>query len=287
VILAISDVRPNEILQQLASRGFVLSSSSSLPLYHQLYLVLQRAIRDHALEEGAQFPSEEAVAAHFAVSRPTASRAIRELVGQGWLTRRRGRGTFVRWAGPTQLSLLNNSLSFSDGISHREDHRTQFIRRETLVASQEDAVALQLEMGAQIHYIRRLHTVADRVVMVCDSKLSAARFPGLLDREFVDDSLFKTLAQHYGCTVRRAERCVEAAEVLTEEIAALLGSPMFAPILMMTGLAFDDDPYPVEAMTAYVREGVMFKNVITPRSAETAPRREACPRTHTPTGKAC
>ena len=99
-------------------------------------------------------------------------------------------------------------------------------------------------------------------MMVCDSKLPAARFPRLESVPFVDGSLFKTLERVYGCPVERAERCVEAAQVLDKEVASLLQVPHFAPILLMTGVALDREKRPVECMTAYVKEGVVFQNAI-------------------------
>lgn len=271
-----------QFLETLCTYGCGVTSTSSIPLYYQLYMILERGIRDRALQSGDRFPPEEAVAEHFSVSRPTANRAIQELIKRGWLTRKRGRGTFVQRAAPTQLSLLSNSLSFSDEIGKREDHRTRFVRRAAIAATEEDAAALDTEPGAPLHYIRRLHHVGQPIVMVCDSKLPATRFPDLLDGEFVEDSLFRTLHERYGCRVSRAERCVEAAEVLDAEVADLLQIPLFAPILLMTGLTFDDHDSPVEAMTAYVREGVMFKSLITadPASEPPMPERSATPIHH-------
>lgn len=251
-----------EFFEGVSSYGFEISPSSSIPLYYQIYLILQRGIRDHALAPGDRFPAEEAIAAHFSVSRPTANHAVQELISRGWLSRRRGRGTFVQETAPTQLSLLNNSLSFSDAIGQRHDHRTKFVTRAITAATQEAATALELQVGAELCYIRRLHIVGDRIVMVCDSNLPASRFPGLDKTPFVNDSLFKTLQEKYGCTVLQAERYVEAAEILDVEVAELLGVPLFAPSLLLTGLAFDEALRPIEAMTAYVREGVSFKNLI-------------------------
>jgi DNA-binding GntR family transcriptional regulator len=272
-------------LDSVSSYGSGVSTSSSIPLYYQLYMILKRGVRDRALEPGTRFPSEEAIASHFRVSRPTANRAIQEMIDRGWLVRRRGRGTFVQQAAPTQLSLLSNSLSFSDDIAKRGKHVTRFVRKAAVVASEDDAIALELEPGAPVQYIRRLHMVDERIVMVCDSKLSADRFPGLLETEFVRNSLYKTLEAKYDCPVHRAERCVEAAEILEEDVAELLGVPMFAPVLLMTGLAFDVELHTVEAMTAYVREGVMFKNLIVADPPPIDPQRRVCPRTHAPRGE--
>jgi GntR family transcriptional regulator len=274
----------DEFLERVSSYGFGISTSSSIPLYYQLYLILQRAIRDHALAPGDRFPAEEAIAAHFAVSRPTANRAVQELIKRGWVARQRGRGTFVQDVAPTQLSLLNNSLSFSDEIGRRDDHKTRFVVRTTVAATAEDAVALSADEGDELCYIRRLHKVGGRIVMVCDSKLPSRRFPGLESTPFIEQSLFKTLREKFDCTVVQAERCAEAAEILDSEVAELLDVPLFAPILLLTGLAFDEQRRPIEAMTAYVREGVSFKNLIVADATQGMlhSEREMCPRTHAP-----
>jgi len=254
--------RSERPLEGLSVYGFRPTAASSIPLYYQLYLVLQRAIRDGYMQPGDRFPSEEAIAAHFRVSRPTANRAVEELILRGWLTRRRGLGTFVQEAETAELSLLNGSLSFSDEIGALENHRTRFATRGLVVATREDAAVLPVEEGASLVYFRRVHAVGERVVMVCDSWLPAERFPGLEEAPFVEGSLFRTLETAYGCPIASAERSVEAAEVLDSEVAELLLVPQFAPTLLMTGVAFDAMRNAVERMMAYVKEGVAFRSVI-------------------------
>jgi len=279
---------PAAFLQDLSDRGFVTSTSSSIPLYYQLYLILQRAIRDGRLEVGARFPAEDAIASHFAVSRPTANRAVQELINHGWLQRKRGRGTFVDETRLPQLSLLNDRLSFSDEIGAQENHRTRFIRRTTIAATTEDAEALRIPSGDRLVFLRRLHSVGDRVVMVCDSKLPATRFPKLETIPFVDGSLFKTLECAFHCPIRHAERCVEAAQVLDQDVASLLQVPQFAPVLLMSGKAFDKARECVELMTAYVKEGTAFRTIVgaTPRKAPER-RADASRRVRPPAAAAC
>lgn len=278
---------PNKFLSDVSSYGFQLSGSSSIPLYHQLHLILERGIREGRLEPGDRFPPEDAIAAHFDVSRPTANRAVQELIRNGWLERQRGRGTFVRAKQPTQLSLLQSSLSFSDEIGAKKGHRTRFVTRAVIRATAEDADALGIAPGDEIVYFRRLHSIGDRTVMVCDSKLPAERFAGLEARNFTEGSLFATLRTSYGCPVARAERCVEAAQILDAEVALLLEVPQFAPILLLTGLAFDARGERVESMTAYVKEGVSFRSGVDAQSGASKPRTEECPHTHPPLNGAC
>jgi len=275
---------PAEFLEHVTQYGAGISTTSSIPLYLQLHLILQRGIRDSALGPGDRFPPEEAIAAHFRVSRPTANRAVQELIDEGWLVRQRGKGTFVQEAAPAQLWLLNNSLSFSDEVGRQRDHRTRFIKRVIVPASREDSTALDLEEGENVCYIRRLHSVGQRIIMVCDSKLPSARFPGLEKVPFVDNSLFSTLRASFGCEIRRAERCAEASAILDPEIADLLAVPLFSPAMMLSGLAYDRQDRLVETMTAYVKEGVLFRNIILAETPDVQPmRQESCPKTHAPT----
>ncbi len=71
------------------------SAGSSLPVYHQLHLILGQRIRDGLYPGGAVFPSEFALAKQFGVSRVTVRRSLALLEQDGLVLRRRGVGTFV------------------------------------------------------------------------------------------------------------------------------------------------------------------------------------------------
>ena len=278
--------RPDEPAAVMAS-GLRVSSKSSIPLYHQVSVVLQRGIRDLGLEVGDRFPAEDSVAQAFSVSRPTASRAIQELIARGWLVRKRGRGTFVHRSAPAQLALLNRHLSFADEMATHVDYSSRIITKQLSTATRADAEALSVPDSASLVWIRRLHTVENRPVMVCDSKLSADRFPGLEKEPLSGGSLYRTLDEGYGCKVQSAERCVEATELLDEHVAELLSVPLFASVLLLSGLAFTTEGDAVEHMVAYVREGVSFKNVIVPETAPEPVRKAACPRVPMVHDEAC
>ena len=274
------------LAEQMAS-GIQLSADSSIPLYHQLALVLQRQVRDLGLHAGDRFPAEESIAHAFSVSRPTANRAIQELIDREWLSRKRGRGTYVQRSSPAQLALLNRHLSFAEEMAEHADYASRIIVQECLEASPADAEALEIEPDAPIIRIRRLHTIGGRPVMVCDSILVADRFPGLEKRALTSGSLYKTLSEVYDCTITRAERCVEVAELFDGAIAELLALPLFAPILLLSGLAFGGNGKPVEHMSAHVREGVSFRTVIGSDHCTTPARDLPCPKGTVARGEAC
>jgi GntR family transcriptional regulator len=72
-----------------------LSDSSPLPLYAQIAELLRGRILRGDWKEGDRLPSHEALTREFDVARVTVRQAIMLLEGDGLLTSRRGRGTFV------------------------------------------------------------------------------------------------------------------------------------------------------------------------------------------------
>lgn len=74
---------------------FSLDRTSPVPLYHQMAKAIERSIESGELPPGARLENEIALAARLHVSRPTARRALQELVDLGMLVRKRGVGTQV------------------------------------------------------------------------------------------------------------------------------------------------------------------------------------------------
>jgi GntR family transcriptional regulator, arabinose operon transcriptional repressor len=66
------------------------------PRHRQIYEAFRARIDSGELEPGEKLPTEAQLMQHFAVSRTTVSRALRDLEMQGLVRRRRGSGTYVR-----------------------------------------------------------------------------------------------------------------------------------------------------------------------------------------------
>lgn len=72
-----------------------LDTRGSIPLFHQVAVILRDRILSGAHTEGDRLPSEAELCETFGVSRITAKRAMDELAAEGLVTRSRGRGTIV------------------------------------------------------------------------------------------------------------------------------------------------------------------------------------------------
>ena len=238
---------------------FALSDASSIPLYYQLYRLLERFIHERHLHPGDRFPAEESIASAFTVSRPTANRAARELLNRGWLRRERGRGTFVGSASYVELALYSDELSFSDQFQDGRHLVSRTVLRHTRVAPDEVSHALELPEGAHVIELRRLRCIDDRPLLVSNAYLSANRFPSLDTEELVNGSLFATLRERHSVKVARCERWLEASEVLSQDVADLLQIPLLAPILLIRALVYGADGDPIACTTTHVREGISFQ----------------------------
>lgn len=73
----------------------MLNSEQAEPLYIQLKKAVQSAIANGAFSSGDKIPTEIELSETYNVSRITVRKAIEELVNEGYLTKRQGKGTFV------------------------------------------------------------------------------------------------------------------------------------------------------------------------------------------------
>ena len=72
-----------------------LKKGSSVPLYKQLFEVIEQQISDGELKEGQQLMTEAELSAEYGVSRITVRKALELLVEDGSLVKRQGVGAFV------------------------------------------------------------------------------------------------------------------------------------------------------------------------------------------------
>ena len=72
-----------------------LDTNNAVPLYEQLRVALRERLDSGVLDPGERLPSEAELCRKYGVSRITVRRAVDELVEEGILERRQGKGTFV------------------------------------------------------------------------------------------------------------------------------------------------------------------------------------------------
>ena len=148
-----------------------LEKKSQSPLYQQLMARLKNDILAGVYPSGARIPSEQLLCETYGVSRVTVRKAMLDLVQEGLLVRKQGKGTFVADE-RIQRDLLQIT-SFS-AACRQNGHcaGTKVISAGLEEASQEDVEHLGVAPGGQVVEICRLRLCDGEPVM-----LEINRFP--------------------------------------------------------------------------------------------------------------
>ena len=221
-----------------------------IPLHHQVYLDLLAKIEAGEWAVGDRLPPERELAERYGCSLITVRRALADLAREERLERTRGRGTFVTT--PRIVRDLTSTFSFGEEMELRGLRpRTELLTARREPASEAVAATLRLEPGAEVIFLERRRGAADVPLLLEQVRLSAERFPDLLDADLEHGSLYDFLAVRYDCHVERLRETLEPILLPSRE-ARLLGHERGLPALLLEGTAYDQDELPVVASRTYV-----------------------------------
>ncbi|MBT9136419.1 MAG: HTH-type transcriptional repressor YvoA [Firmicutes bacterium] len=226
--------------------AMTLDGDSPVPLYFQIQSCLMKAIDNGTLMPGNKLPSERELAAKLAVNRLTVRQAMSELVNEGFLTRKRGLGTFV--ARPKVEQGLSKLTSFTEDMRKRGLRpAARLIALEVQGADKKMAQSLRIGLGEAVIVIERLRLADEEPMALEISHLPAGRFPAFLTlrTEVSQGSLYDIVRDRYNVTLCAAVETLEA-KVASAREAALLEMPSGMPVLLRERVTFDQNGIPVE-----------------------------------------
>jgi GntR family transcriptional regulator len=239
-------------------------------LYRQLVEPLLRKIEAGELRAGVRLPTEAQLMHEYMVSRTTARRALDELRLRGLVSREAGRGTFViSPTVPVDLPYLRTLAAEIRRSGRRPGVRV--LERSERPAG--EAIAERLGIGPRdrVLHLRRLCTADDNALVICDSHLNLARFPGLAEAE-PGRSMVDTVRDHTGDRVRWARHWV-AAGGAAAEVARLLDIRRTAPVLQLDRVVYAGEDAAVETARIHLHPGRCrsYAEVGAPGPAEAPP----------------
>jgi GntR family transcriptional regulator len=239
---------------------------SRLPLYVQVEDALAERIASGALPVGHQLPSEESLVSEFNVSRTTIRTTIQNLVLQGLVEIRRGRGTFV--AAPRITQELTELTGFVEDMQILGRRATARLLQKKVVPAS-DVVARQLELRRGTHVVQILRVrLADGVPLSFDETyLPEDLGQRVITNDLVTEPIFKLLEQKYSTPLLEAEYQLEASIADTAVAKALLVSPG-SPIFLIERTSYSIRHRPVDYEKLHYRgDHIRFKTRLTRRAA--------------------
>lgn len=154
-----------------------------VPVYEQVKAYIKGHISRGDWRPGDPVPSESALMTQFGVSRMTVNRALRELAGEGLVTRVQGSGTRV-----AELHRISSRLTIRDiheEITERGHvHATRVLLVAAEKASAEVAQSLGLRVGARVFHTVLIHMENGVPIQYEDRYVNPVAAPDYLSVDF-------------------------------------------------------------------------------------------------------
>ena len=231
---------------------FAVDKETPIPLYYQLKLRVQGLIDSGALKEGDMLPPENDLCVHLGVSRPTVRQALSELVSEGWLTRQKGKGTFVSHP-KIDVRFLQKLESFNNQMRQKGlTPSTKVLSLRKVPGVPRINEKLRLGPDEPLISLMRLRFGDGEPVVGVDTYIPYTRYPGMLEQDLERGSLYERLETLYNARISRVHREIEAANANRRE-AELLDIESGSAICLVKTTGFTDADLPVEYSVARYR----------------------------------
>jgi GntR family transcriptional regulator len=236
-----------------------IDKRSFTPMYFQIQSQLLKTIHSGQLRAGDSLPSEEELSRIYGVSRMTSRQALQALKSQGFVTRSKGKGTFVSQPRVDKnIMHLSGFTSEMRALGMRASSRV--LAAGIVPAVAEVASRLQIEIDSPTFRLRRLRLAEDLPVAIEEIWLPMMRYPGIEKLDFSRLSLYRTLRERYEIQVGCANEILEARPASKCE-SELLQVQARSSLLVISRTLRSVDGSPLEAAHSIYR-GDRYRAVI-------------------------
>jgi len=227
----------------------LIKKDSPIPYYFQLEEILREEIESGKWTPGQQIPSESELCEILDVSRTVVRQALNELVNEGLLYRRRGKGTFVARSKIAESLVQNLTGFYEDMVAKGLTPITQVLEQKLIPASKKVAAMLNLKEGDQVIKIDRLRSVGNEPILIVTTFIPYQICPALLEEDLTNQSLYAVLEDRYKLEIARGRRTLEAISA-SDEDAKLLGIEEGDPLILLKSVSYLEDGGPIEYFEA-------------------------------------
>ncbi|AZB41880.1 phosphonate metabolism transcriptional regulator PhnF [Bacillus sp. FJAT-42376] len=236
----------------------MIKKDSPVPIYYQVEENIKEKIHSGEWKSGDAIPSERQFCEQYSISRMTVRQAISNLVNEGILERKRGRGTFVSAAKLNQE--LTGITSFTEQMAEQgKKPETKVLSFEQTSSSKQAAKELGLDQDEEIYKVKRIR-LADGEAIAYETLYMPVRLFPDMTKKHAEGSIYDYIENQCGLPIQYGKQELEAAEA-GKKAADALKLDEGAPVLKIQRTSFTPDHTAVE-YTKTIYRGDRYKYVM-------------------------
>lgn len=205
---------------------------------------LLKRIHSGEYSEGCLIPKEAELTEIYQVSRPTVRQAIQCLVNEGYLERKKKRGTIIRRQKIDQE--FTHVIESYDSEMNRKGllPKTKVLTFKIDTANYDIASNLGIHENEQIYKLVRLRYVENKPIVIVTTYLPVNHLPNFLDIDFTSERLYAVLEKmdYPILQIRRKLDVLKADETTSDLLDIEQGDPIF----YFHSVAFSRNRVPIE-----------------------------------------
>lgn len=223
---------------------------ADIPLYVQVKNYIRKRIESGELRPHDALPGERELVSRLGLSRTTVRQALTDLVSEGILYRRHGKGTFV--APRKYEQNLTWLTGFAEGVHHIDSFPTiEVLAQEIRPAPDNIAATLKIPPGESVAFIARLISTDNEPLFVDRTYLIHPIGELILQSDLTTQSIYK-LIERLGYPVREGLQTIGAITMQPYD-RRLLGVGPNSPALFLQRVTFIEADTPIEYSEAVYR----------------------------------
>lgn len=223
-----------------------------IPLYYQLKEIILAEITNNQLKPGDCLPTEKEFMESYHISRSTVRQAILELVGEDYLARQKGKGTFVSQPKLRQ-TYINKVQTYEEQMKDLgKEPKTKVLEFTLMDPSTQVCKNLQLSKDEKVIKLVRIRYANEEPIVMVETYMPYAICGFVMDHDLVTEYLYNVLSLQEESAVIKATRSIEAT-LASQAEAQMLDIKEDHALQVITTIGFNKNNQPVEYTVAKYR----------------------------------
>lgn len=218
------------------------SRSTPIQLHYQLANELRNYIQSGSWNIGDMFPTDREIMEKYKVSATTVRRAVKQLVEEGWIERKPGKGTFIKKE-PIKEELGNLTGFFEEMTNKGFVPKAEIIELREITADAallKEFPELKKLKQEKLMLIKKLHKVSDKKLIYVSSFWNIDYGKELAKYNLAETGVYEIASRFLNVQLTKAEETISAKAADKEE-AEHLGIKKGEPVMVMERLTYEGD----------------------------------------------